>query len=105
MWMGTLPARKPLMRSFFDSFFQQNENVYCQLTVTNISILGTVATLNVDFGLSALYIMDLPPMTYQSEGSDLMVFVLEDDRWNLTSWQADSGAEDVDAGCKTDIDG
>jgi len=83
--------------SFFDSFFQQNENVYCQLTVTNVSILGTVATLNVDFGLSALYIMDVPPMTYQSEGSDLMVFVLEDDRWNLTSWQADSGAEDVES--------
>ena len=80
--------------SFFDSFFQQNENVYCQLTVTNVSILGTVATLSVDFGLSALYIMDLPPMTYQSEGSDLMVFVLEDDRWKLTSWQADPGSED-----------
>ncbi len=82
---------------FFDSFFQQNENVYCQLTVTNISILGTVATLNVDFGLSALYIIDLPPMTYQSEGSDLMVFVLEDDRWKLTSWQIGSDTEDVES--------
>ena len=83
--------------NFFDSFFQQNENVYCQLTVTNISILGTVATLNVDFGLSALYIMDLPPMTYQSEGSDLMVFVLEDDRWKLTSWQLGSDSEDAES--------
>lgn len=83
--------------SFFDSFFQQNENVYCQLTVTNVSILGTVATLNVDFGLSALYIMDLPPMTYQSEGSDLMVFVLEDDRWKLTSWQIGSDSDDTES--------
>jgi|GEM_PF-2487253 len=92
-----IPSATTNAVSFFDSFFQQNENVYCQLTVTNISILGTVATLNVDFGLSALYIMDLPPMTYQSEGSDLMVFVLEDDRWKLTSWQLGSDSEDAES--------
>ncbi len=83
--------------SFFNSFFQQNENVYCQIAVTSANILGTVATLNVDFGLSALYIMDLPPMTYQSEGSDLMVFVLENGHWKLTSWQAGTSEEDAEA--------
>ncbi len=91
---GDNPSPTANAVSFFDSFFQQNENVYCQLTVTNISILGTVATLNVDFGLSALYVMDLPPMTYQSEGSDLMVFVLEGGRWKLTSWQIAPGLVD-----------
>ncbi len=74
---------------FFNDFFAQNENIACSLEITNTSITGSVATVRARFILSSLYILDVPPTTYQSEGKDLMVFAVSDGAWKLTSWQPD----------------
>lgn len=75
--------------TFFNDFFTQNENISCSLEVTSTSITGSVATVKVHFLLSSLYILDVPPATYQSEDTDLMVFAVSDGAWKLTSWQQD----------------
>jgi len=79
---------------FFNSFFEQNENIQFRLTASNTSILGSVATVSVQFLLSATYVLEVPPLSYQAEASDLMVFVAQDGRWKLTSWRPDPTGED-----------
>jgi hypothetical protein len=75
--------------TFFNDFFAQNENISCSLEVTDTVVTGSVATVKVHFLLSSLYILDVPPATYQSEDTDLMVFAVSDGAWKLTSWQED----------------
>lgn len=75
--------------TFFNDFFAQNENISCSLEVASTSITGSVATVKVHFLLSSLYILDVPPATYQSEDTDLMVFAVSGGAWKLTSWQQD----------------
>jgi hypothetical protein len=78
--------------AFFNDFFAQNENISFSLTPTNVAVSGNVATAQVQFALSAVYILDVPPTTYQAESSDVMIFAVDDGRWKLTSWQVDPDA-------------
>jgi hypothetical protein len=79
--------------TFFNDFFQQNENITCTMTVTNVTITGSVATVLAHFTLSSLYILDVPPTTYQAEDDDLLVYAVSDGEWVLTTWQADPAGE------------
>jgi hypothetical protein len=79
--------------AFFNDFFQQNENITCTLAVSEVVITGSVATVHAHFTLSSLYILDVPPTTYQAEGDDLMVYAVSDGQWKLTTWQADPSGD------------
>jgi len=89
---GDNPSAPANEEEFFNDFFEQNENISFSLTPVSVTVTGNVATARVEFALSAVYILDVPPTTYQAESSDVMVFAVEDGRWKLTSWQADPAA-------------
>ena len=73
--------------TFFSDFFAENDNIALGLAVDCITINGNEAEVIVEFSLSALYLLEVPPLTYQAESTDLMVFAVADGEWRLVSWQ------------------
>lgn len=79
--------------TFFGNLFKNNENISASFTVQDVEITGDVGVVNAEFSFSAVYVLDLPPTTYESRTSDILVFQVEDGMWKLISW-----AEKVEGG-------
>jgi hypothetical protein len=91
---GTLsdpPVFSDSLSTFLSGVFTQNENINLTLTVDSVQITGEVAMVQVDFMLSATYLLSDPPAYYISPASgavtDTMVWVFDDGEWLLTSWR------------------
>jgi len=85
--MSDNPNPSGKLSDFFADFFAENENIELSLTVDTVTINGNEAEVIVQFALSALYLLEVPPITYQAESTDLMVFSIVEEQWRLVSWQ------------------
>lgn len=71
---------------FFKQVFKENENITLELTPKEIEITERVGVVTAQASLSAVYLLDVPPTTYQAETTDILVFQIEDGKWKLVSW-------------------
>jgi len=71
---------------FFKQFFKENENINLELSPSKLEINRRVGVVTAETSLSAVYLLDVPPTTYQAQTTDILVFQIEDEKWKLVSW-------------------
>jgi len=78
---------------FFKQLFKENENINLEISPSKVEINGRVGVVTADTSLSAVYLLDVPPTTYQAQTTDILVFQIQDETWKLVSWTEKSTEE------------
>ncbi len=89
------PSPQTNIASLFNDFYRDNENVIIDLSVTKVTQNGDLATADLEFHLSATYVLESPPINYFVDALDRITFQREQGAWKVIAWEE---VEEVSAG-------